>query len=294
MRHLLRVSDLDLPEIDGLLGRAEELAAGAAPRAARSGATVGLLFLSASLRTRVGYGVAAHRVGAQAIEVDEPRWTPAMSEGESFADTVRTLSGMVDLLVCRTPFPLVRAEIDAWSVAPVVNGGDGGGEHPTQALIDLAAIRRCGPVGSLRIAIAGDLSSRTVASLVRALELDPPAELRLAGPSVDGEVVPGPALASRSVRCADLDVAGIDVLYLAGLPAQLGRAHLDHADRRRWALTPERAAVLPPQAAVLSPLPIVDEIDADVRNDPRVLAFAQSDHGVHVRTAVLERMLGAG
>ncbi|MFN8019231.1 MAG: hypothetical protein U0P45_14070 [Acidimicrobiales bacterium] len=290
MRHLLRVADLADGEVDRILARADELAAGASPRSGLA-PSVALVFLSSSLRTRVGFAVAAQRLGARTVEVHEPRWTPAMSDGESFGDTLRTVSGMVDLVVCRTPFPLDRATVEACAVAPVVNGGDAGGEHPTQALIDLAALRRRGPVGGLSIGIVGDLSARTARSLLALLEREPPAELRLIGPEVPDEATVGPALAGRCQRTPELDLAGLDVLYLVGLPAQIGDVHLDAAERARWALTAERAAELPAHAVVLSPLPVVDELAPEVRGDPRVQAFAQSDHGVHVRAATLELVL---
>lgn len=215
-----------------------------------------------------------------------------MSGAEPLGDTLRTLSGFVEVIVTRTSGPLTLGEIARAGSVSVVNGGEGGGEHPTQALIDLAAMRRRGPIPDLHIGIIGDLSARSVRSLGKLLNREPPASLQLIGPEVADEFRPGPMLTSRTERTTTFDPGNLDVVYLAGLPTRVGPVSFDERQRCRYALTPERASAMAHDAIVLSPLPLIDEIDPSLIGDRRFQAFEQSDFGLHIRTAVLERALG--
>lgn len=291
MRHLLAVDDLVESEVDAILDRAAQFRSGAPVDASASPQLVGLCFYSSSLRTRVGFAAAAHRIGCHSVDVIGPRWTEAMSEPESFDDSLRTLSGMVDVVVGRTPFAIDTTLIDGCCLVPYVNGGDRGGEHPTQALIDLWAIRGHGELATMEIAIVGDLTARTVRSLVALLGRTPPGRLVLAGPdNPDDVVVTGP-LVDRTERVSAFDPAGLDVVYLAGLPQSVGAGHVDVEERANFALDARRAACLRPDAIVLSPMPVIDELSSEVRGDKRVRMFQQSDSGLFVRMAVLERVL---
>jgi aspartate carbamoyltransferase catalytic subunit len=293
---LLSVDDLADDDITRLLERARSYPLRGGAAESRPPFTVGLLFLSSSLRTRVGFEVAAGRLGGAAIAVLEARSGPTMSASESFDDTLRTISGMVDVVVARTPFALDRNTVLGASSSPVVNGGDGPGtgEHPTQALIDLFAIENeFGPVSSARIGLCGDLRMRSARSLIKALNRRLPAELVLISPRGRSEhgVALSKGLAGRTSTRTTPDFGGLDVLYMAGLPAGDDQDQLDSTQRAPYSLTKERIEALPKSAVVLSPLPIIDEIDPAARLDPRVRMFAQSDGGVHVRMAVLEHML---
>ena len=127
VRHLLRIDHITDAAVVGILDEARRLRQGAPP-SARARPVIGLLFLSPSLRTRIGFAAAAARLGGIALDVSEARSTTQMSAPESFDDTLRTLSGMVDLVVVRTPFDLDIGRALAVARAPLVNGGDGQGE----------------------------------------------------------------------------------------------------------------------------------------------------------------------
>ena len=286
-RSLLGVADLADHEVEEILDLAGEFAAGGGPEGRRP--LVGLSFLSSSLRTRGGFTAATARLGGAVVDASNPRWSPGMSGEESFRDMLRTLTGMTDVVVLRTPFLIERDVVATEARCPVINGGELGGEHPTQALIDLAALRaEVKSPADAHIMLCGDLTARSVRSLVRLLERFPPARLSLISPpgrSLDVEL--GTTLAKRVTMGDSLHPAGVDVLYLAGLPEGLGDDRLDANRRRQYALTPEVLDDLPKVAAVLSPLPVVDEVDPSTRSDPRVKMFEQSDRGVFVRMAVL-------
>lgn len=290
VRHLLDVADLTDAEVDAVLDEAARDGA----VVSREPFVVGLLFQTSSLRTRTGFAVATARLGGTSVTVEDSRFGAGMSAAESFEDTLRTLAGMVDLVVVRPERPLDRTAVRSEVPVPVINGGDPGGEHPTQALIDATALQRfAGPLDELHIGICGDLGMRGTRSLLALLGRRPPRRLTLiAPPSRQDPGVPlPPALASRTDRRPGGDFADLDVLHLGGLPPGQGPSALDEAARAPFALTPATVGTLPEKAVVLSPMPVIDEIAPELRGDPRVRVFEQSDLGVRVRTAVLRLLL---
>ena len=208
---------------------------------------------------------------------------------ESLEDTIRTISGMVDIMVVRVGLAIDRGLIASCTEAPLINGGDEGlrAEHPSQALIDLLAIEDQGPVADLSIAICGDIRMRSVRSLLSILAHRPPRRLVLVTANDLGDTftLPGPLqsiVESRTVH----QLADIDVLYVTGMH------HGTLPERQRSLLRVDAKSMraLPSRAIVLSPLPILDEITSDIRADPRIRMFSQSDDGVAVRMALLEEM----
>ncbi len=287
---LLSISDLDDVDIDRILDRAEALS-----RSLRLGGdgtrrVVALLFLETSLRTRVGFATAAARLGWQPIEVLELRQSPT-SMTERFEDTLRTVSGMADIVVSRPACPIDREMLDKHVVGAFINAGDTGpsAEHPTQALIDLYAIEQAlGPISGLRLAICGDPRMRAVRSLVHLLARRRPARLSIiAAPSHRAaECIPPPLAAISDYRVLP-ELDDIDVLYVAGIP----HASLPLDERARLIVTTDALSRLPQRSIVLSPMPIIDEIDHPARSDQRMRMFWQSDQALFVRMALLEEMV---
>lgn len=292
-RSICSVGDLTDADIEAILGRARDLPAPGAGRA--DGFVTALLFQSSSLRTRTGFAVATQRLGGSVVDVSELRNDPTMSRSESFADTLRTVQGMVDLVVTRTVAPLSALCPDRRD--PVINGGELGGEHPTQALIDLLAIEEeAGPVPDLRIGVCGDLGARAARSLLELLgRRQPQALVLMAPPSRDvPDGLLGPEILARTTKVQGLATEDLDVLYMVGLPRGGDGGRLDDDARAPYVLTPGALRSLPGHAVVLSPMPIVDEIAPDARGDTRLRFFPQSDRGVAVRMACLEWCLGRG
>jgi aspartate carbamoyltransferase catalytic subunit len=295
--HLLSIADLGRAGILAVFDRAEELRLQPLRGGIFPGRILGLVFFQPSTRTRVGFHAAMARLGGTAIEVTETKAQPGMSQPESLVDTIRSISGWCDALVLRHhSSEELQAAAEA-SDAPVINGGSGCEHHPTQALLDLFAIRRrFGRLEDLRIGIAGDLgSSRAARSLVEALAHFSPRELRLMAPlgrELPGSVLAGLDGARIDVR-HDLAVEDLDILYMAGLPEGVGDGRLDEVIRGRFRLTRARAEALDPGALVLDPLPRIDEIEPEVDALPAAGYFAQSREALFVRCAVLERVLAA-
>jgi len=245
---------------------------------------VGLLFLEGSLRTRVGFAAAAARLGGQFIDVAERR-ANAAAMPEGWADTLRVVSGNVDLIVARPGRQLDLEQLRPLLVSSFLNGGDVGrrSEHPSQALIDLYAIERTrGPVSQLTVAICGDLRMRAVRSLVRLFARFPPRRLV----TISDSRLCDPTEVTAEQR-APWDIGDVDVLYVAGIP----HGALDEPGRARLRVDRKTLAALPHDAVVLSPMPVIDEIATTARSDPRIRMFQQSDDALFVRMALIEALL---
>jgi aspartate carbamoyltransferase catalytic subunit len=286
---IVGVHDLGTEEVRLILDRATGLRGGTAARLARP-PLVGLLFLEASLRTRVGFAAAAARLGGQSIDIAERRGS-AVAMPEGWADTLRVVSGNVDLVVARPGRPLNASQLRPLLVSSFLNGGDAGprGEHPSQALIDLYAIEQArGPVAQLTVAICGDLRMRAVRSLVRLLGRFPPRRLvAISDPRLDKGADGAGAPDGITEHRNPWDVDDVDVLYVAGIP----HGALDEPGRARLRVDRKALAALPSDAVVLSPMPVIDEISTTARSDPRIRMFQQSDDALFVRMALIEALL---
>ena len=248
------------------------------------GHTGRLLFLETSPGTTVGRATRPARAG-QADEVAERR-ASAVAMPESWADTLRVVSGTVDLVVARPGRQLDRAQLRQSLASSYLNGGDTGanGEHPSQALIDLYAIEQaCGPVSELTVAICGDMRMRAVRSLTRLFTRFPPRQLvQISDPRLHDEECRG-HVADRS----PWELDDVDVLYVAGIP----HGALDEPGRARLRVDRRALEALPRGAVILSPMPVIDEIATTARTDPRLRMFQQSDDAVWVRMALIEALL---
>jgi aspartate carbamoyltransferase catalytic subunit len=295
-RHLVTLDDLTDADIDFVLRRAGS-SPDEQPRSGQPRILVGLLFLTSSLRTRVGFAAAAARLGGSHVDIQEARFGPGMSQAERFSDTLRCVAGMVDLTVVRAEEPLPQEVLSAPGAGPVINGGDGQGHHPTQALIDLASIEQeRGPIGGLRVGVCGDPRTRTARSLLALLDRRPPRRLVLMAPANLEPAWPpsgGPLATVMELR-HEADFTGIDVLYLAGFPAGTGTQSFTASERAALSLDVKNSQSLRSDAIVLSPMPVIDEIADELRSDPRIRMFEQSDRGVAVRAACVEWCLGVG
>lgn len=290
----MSIDDLSDAEIASVMELGQRIAAGFVPRPRQSPFSVGLLFLAPSLRTRVGFAAATVRLGGTPIGLQDLRFGQDESLSESLNDSIRVLSGMVDLVVLRTPHRLDHAQIRNLAQCPLINGGDGVADHPVQSLIDLFAItRQAGPVGNQRIGLCGDLQTRSARSLLRLLKRFPPAHLRLMAPP--GRRAHGLDLAPIGHIIEEADepnFCDLDVLYLPGLPKGTVEEQLDAEVRERYTVTEANLAQSPREMVILSPLPLIDEVSETLRHDARFGAFRQSDEGVSVRMAILTWLLG--
>lgn len=291
---LLRVADLSGATVRDLLDRAEWLRDYRRewPQFERS--VVGLFFLQPSTRTLLGFSAAAVRLGSGTVALSEARFAAGMSAAETLEDTVRSVAGYFDAIVLRHSDPRALTAAAECADAPVINAGSGEDEHPTQALIDLFALRAVRrEISGLRIGLVGDLAgSRAAHSLLRALSHFPPVEARLISPPE--RKLPEEIRRELPFALSDFDalcLEGLDAVYVAGLPEGAGEHRLSEDVRGRFRLTARNIRALAPHVPILCPLPRVDEIDSALDRDPRARYFSQSCDGLFMRGAVLERAL---
>lgn len=294
MPGLLSAGEPTRSELDGLMASARCYREGKGER--HPEAVLGLAFYADSLRTRAGFAAAAARLGARTVAVFERRHD-AMSEPESTIDALRSVADWFDALCLRHASAEIVAEAARELETPVVNCGDGDREHPSQAFIDLFAIsEQIGAVDGLKIGIIGDLDGmRTAHSLALALANYEGVEVRAMCPP--GLELPDryrSALVAAGHAVEDLhalDLRGLDVAYVAGLPAETKIGHLDDTARSAFRVGPEAAVALNARGRILCPLPRVDEIDDALDSSAEAGYFEQSSQGIWMRMAVLDRVL---
>lgn len=297
MDDLLTADAFTREGIERLLSRAAEFRAGRV--AVHPGRVVGLAFSEESLRTRVGFEVAAARLGATAVAFGDARRSDAQPVPEALADAVRSVGDWFDVLCIRHPDPAWPSAMGGATSAAVVNCGNGAVEHPTQALIDLyAVLRHHRRLDDLDVVIVGNLGAmRCARSLVLAMSRFRGVRLRaVAPPGLEFDRGLVGQLTERGVtveETAELTLDGADVVYVAGLPATTPRGLLSRVEQAEFAIDRERAARLPSGALILCPLPRFDEIDRAVDELPQARYFDQARRGLDVRLAVLDELLTA-
>ncbi len=257
------------------------------------------LFYEPSTRTQASFMAAMQRLGGSVIPISEVRYS-SVSKGESLPDTVRTLECYADIIVLR------HHEVGAAAVAaqaarkPIINAGDGVGEHPTQALLDLFTIQEeLGRLDGLTVTLLGDLKfGRTVHSLARLLSLFG-ATLRFVSP----EALKMPAKVTDELKArgithtehASLDevLGQTDVLYVTRVQKErFEDLALYESLKHAFVITKETMTRAKPKMALMHPLPRVGEISPDVDADPRAAYFRQMEYGLFVRMALLAMVLG--
>jgi len=300
MRHLLDIADLDRADLEGLLDDADgfvEVLARPIPKVpALRGKTVTTAFFEASTRTRLSFERAAKVLSADTMTFAPG--TSSLSKGESLKDTVLTLQAMgSDLLVMRHQAVGAARRAAEWLSIPVVNGGDGAHQHPTQALLDALTVRRrFGSLEGLEMAIVGDIRHSRVARSDLLAFSTLGAHVTLVAPRTLLPVTTEgwPVTVSPSL---DEVLPAVDVVYLLRVQTERGGASVFPSLAEytsRFGMTRERRRRLKPGAVVMHPGPMNRgvEIADEVADDPDALVLEQVSLGVAVRMAVLFRLLG--
>ena len=264
------------------------------------GTVLACLFYEPSTRTSSSFIAAISRLGGTVIPITQGVQFSSVSKGESLPDTIRTLEQYADVIVLRHPEVGASGVAAKYARKPIINAGDGIGEHPTQALLDLFTIKEeLGQIDGLSVAMAGDLKyGRTVHSLTRLLCLYD-VELSFVSP----EILRLPLDIMNEVRAHNLpvretyDVAEViekvDVLYVTRVQKERFSDLSEYEEVRRcYEITPELMEQAKEKMIVMHPLPRVGEIHYAVDDDPRAAYFRQMENGMYIRMALLAAVLG--
>lgn len=301
-KDILSVKQFDRSQLEYIFGVAremEEMVHRVGSFDLLKGKILASLFYEPSTRTSSSFTSAMERLGGSVIPISEVRYS-SVSKGESLPDTVRTLEAYADVIVLRHP-EVGSAELAAkYARKPIINAGDGVGEHPTQALLDLFTIQEeMGHIDGLTVTMVGDLKyGRTVHSLARLLTLFnirlnyvSPEILRM--PEHIIEEVNERSIPQREYFTLDEVLGESDVLYVTRVQKERF-TDLDQYEsvKDAFVITPQVMAKAREDMIVMHPLPRVGEISMDVDDDPRAAYFRQMEYGLYVRMALLAMVLG--
>ena len=310
--HILSVDQFERPDVERIFEVADRMEPYAHRRRITQvleGAILGSMFFEPSTRTRVSFGSAFNLLGGEVRETTGFEQS-AIAKGESLYDTARVLSGYSDVIAMRHPTPGSVAEFAGASRVPVINGGDGSNEHPSQALLDLYTIRselatRGRSIEQLRIAMVGDLRfGRTVHSLSKLLALFPGVQVVLVSPRElrmpEGIVEHLRASGHSVLESEELEssIAHVDIVYSTRIQEERFQSQ-EEADlyRGRFRLNQSiYTANCEPNTVIMHPLPRdsrdnARELDDDLNDNPNLAIFRQADNGVLVRMALFALVL---
>ncbi len=257
---------------------------------------VATLFFEPSTRTRLSFETAVQRLGGQIISVENAGESSSKVKGESLEDTIRTINGYADAIVIR--HPEIGSAQTAASVAsvPIINGGDGAGDHPTQALLDVFTILEAkGTVDGLKIGLIGDnLNARTTHALAHILSLYKP-EIYAIAPK-EQQLPPEhlDVFRKKGIIVHELEdwcdvISELDVIYLPRFQKErFADQSVYEKCKDTFIIDQECLQQIKKDAIIMSPLPRTNELAPEIDDDPRAIYFEQARNGLFVRMALLQ------
>lgn len=300
MRHITSIMDLSTQEIDQLILTAQDIIANPVKyRDSCRYKKLATLFFEPSTRTRLSFEAAMIELGGQVLGFSEAASSSA-AKGESVADTIRTVSGYADIIAMRHPKEGAPTVASLHATVPVINGGDGGHNHPTQTLTDLLTIQmEKGRLSHMTVGLCGDLKfGRTVHSLITAMcryrgvrfVLISPEELKVPSyvkiPLKSGNVPYSQTTDLLSV------MPELDILYMTRVQRERFFNEDDYIRLRdSYILTPEKLEHAKADLSIMHPLPRVNEISVAIDQDPRACYFKQTLYGKYMRMALILMLL---
>ena len=311
--HILSIDQFNRNDIEQLFSVADKLEPFASKEKITrvlEGAILGNMFFEPSTRTRISFGASFNLLGGSVREITEIG-SSSLAKGESLADTAQVLSGYSDIIVMRHPENDSVKKFSEASRVPVINGGDGSNEHPSQALLDLYTIRKelsqnNKTIDNLRIALVGDLKyGRAVHSLCKILSkykdvklnLISPDELKLPEDLIrqmnDSEV------SINQTENLEKGISEVDIIYVTRVQEERFKNKKD-ANKYRGLLSLNQSiytANCEPNTVIMHPLPRdsrsdANELDSDLYENPNLAIFRQADNGVVIRMAMFALVLG--
>jgi aspartate carbamoyltransferase catalytic subunit len=297
MKHIISIRDLERPFIDELIHQAGNIASQQFNASALHDKILALLFFEPSTRTRMSFEAAMARLGGTSISVGSIE-ASSMAKGETLADTIRVVSGYADAIVLRHPKEGAARLASEFASVPVINAGDGAGQHPSQTLLDLYTIRQSMPLDGIELGLIGDLRyGRTAHSLASALSLYNCRIHVISPPGLELPAALTDELCEKGMEIIPHEnveeiIRDLDVLYVTRIQRERfpdSASYLDVSTSCR--ITPDLLTGARKHLIILHPLPRVDEIDPAVDDLPYARYFEQSRNGVPVRMAMLQEVM---
>ncbi|GGM74336.1 aspartate carbamoyltransferase [Thermogymnomonas acidicola] len=297
-KSVVSIDDVSTEDLEEIFRRTDEMlpyALGEKRNRTMEGKIMATLFFEPSTRTRMSFESAMHRLGGSVISMAEPQ-SSSTSKGETLADTVRMVNAYSDIVVIRHPLEGAARLASKFSTKPVINAGDGSGQHPTQTILDLYTIRReRGRIDGNRVALVGDLRyGRTVHSLILALARYD-VEIFLVSPPVlalPDHIMSRVPAGVKVVDNLDDILPDLDVLYVTRIQKE---RFSDENEYRSvigsYSIDEASVSKMKKDAIIMHPLPRVDEIKPEVDYTKNAKYFVQASYGVPVRMALISMIL---
>ena len=311
--HILSIDQFNRNDIEQLFSVADKLEPFASKEKITrvlEGAILGNMFFEPSTRTRISFGASFNLLGGSVREITEIG-SSSLAKGESLADTAQVLSGYSDIIVMRHPENDSVKKFSEASRVPVINGGDGSNEHPSQALLDLYTIRKelsqnNKTIDNLRIALVGDLKyGRAVHSLCKILSKYKDVKLNLISP--DELKLPEDLIRQMNDSRVSINqtenlekgISEVDIIYVTRVQEERFKNKKD-ANKYRGLLSLNQSiytANCEPNTVIMHPLPRdsrsdANELDSDLYENPNLAIFRQADNGIVIRMAMFALVLG--
>jgi aspartate carbamoyltransferase catalytic subunit len=305
LKHIISARQFDDPEfLLGLFDSANQMERDDKFRALRDplrGRILATIFYEPSTRTRFSFEAAMQKLGGGVLTAENMRESSSATKGETIEDTIRIVSGYADAIAIRH-YEQGTAEAAARiSPVPIINAGDGVGEHPTQALTDVYTIKKeLGRIGGLKVALVGDLlNGRTIHSLLPLLCLYPGVRVDLVSPwQLRLPLRHREYLLDKSITFQEGEkLAGViedaDVVYITRVQRERFASEEEYlAVKDSYIIDAAIANSLKPEAIIMHALPRVNEISPEVDDNIRAAYFRQAKNGLYLRMALLLYLLG--
>lgn len=298
--HLIETQQLSPGLIFQLFDKADQLRN--SPQKLLEGKILATLFYEPSTRTRLSFESAMNRLGGKVISTENAKEFSSTVKGESLEDTIRTVSGYSDCIVLRHFEEGSANKAASVSNVPVINAGDGKGQHPTQALLDLYTIyRECGKVEGIKIAMIGDLAfGRTVRSLcyllgkfrdIKIIFVSPP-NLKMRDDLKE-------YLKKHSIEFTEENeinnvLPEVDIIYMTRIQKERMLPQDYEKAKGKYVIDSSNLSLIKTSSRILHPLPHVEEINLPIeieKNDSRIAYFKQAENGLYMRMAILSHIL---
>lgn len=298
MKHIIESQQFDRKAIEHIFKTADNVAK--SKGSPLRGKIMASVFYEPSTRTRFSFESAMLRLGGGVITTENAGEFSSASKGETLEDTIRIINNYADIIVLRHPESGASVRAAAVSAIPVLNAGDGAGQHPTQALLDLYTIKKeIGKIDGVRIAFIGDLKNgRTVRSLTYLLgkyinvhiSYVSPKGLRIGNDIKD-------YLNKHHIKYEEMEkwdtvLPTVDVLYQTRIQKERFKSLAEYKKYKGgYILTMKEVNKMKKDAIIMHPLPRIDEIVPEVDASPKAAYFKEAKYGLLIRMALLKEIL---
>lgn len=297
-RDIISIGELSKNEILNILEKAKKLKQKPEPKLL-DGYVLGSCFFEPSTRTRLSFETAMKRLGGNVVGFADPNVT-STKKGESLFDSIKIIGQYVDVIAMRHPLEGSARRAAEATDKPIINGGDGANQHPTQTLLDLFTIQECqGKIENLKIALVGDLKyGRTTHSLAQAL-INFNAKLYFVAPEslqmpdhICTELKNKKIIFSKHEKIEEI-IDGVDILYMTRIQSERFPDPMEYERIKNVFILKESMLTnAKNNMRVLHPLPRINEISTDVDHTKHAYYFEQAENGLYVRQALLALTLG--